>query len=183
MTRYATLVRIFLRVGSRAYGGWTTTALLLEDILVDQHKLLTARQMKSAVTAAQLIPGATQLAIAAYTGYLLRRTGGAIVAGLSFIAPAVSLAALFGAWYFRYAHDLQLTAHMGGLVAALAGIIAANAYKLARRHVTRWWMWLPPAGVVAARLALGVQAALLVVGALLVGCLLVIISKRRGETA
>ena len=60
---YTDIAKIFLRTGMMSFGGWSTTALLLEQELVKKHKAMEASDIKGAVAYAQILPGATQVSI------------------------------------------------------------------------------------------------------------------------
>lgn len=158
------LGQIFFRVGARSFGGWSTTALLLEKELVTQRKAITKVQLHGAVAYAQILPGATQVAIVSNAGYKLRGIPGAFLATACYLLPALSLLTIFAALYFRYAQGSQFVNHLGGLIAALGGVIFANAYNIGKRHVTHPALWLFVASAFIARLFLGINAVFIIVG-------------------
>jgi chromate transporter len=163
--------RIFLRVGARSFGGWSTTSLLLEKELVTQRKVISKAQLHGAVAYAQILPGATQVAIVSNTGYKLRGVPGAFLATACYSLPALSLITLFAVLYFHYAQGPQFVNHLGGLIAALGGVIFANAYNIGKRHVTHPALWLFVAAAFVARLIFGVNAVLVIIGFGAVGLL------------
>lgn len=165
------LGQVFFRVGARSFGGWSTTALLLEKELVMQRKAISKAQLHGAVAYAQILPGATQVAIVSNAGYKLRGIPGAFWATACYLLPALSLITLFAVLYFHYAQDPQLVNHLSGLIAALGGVIFANAYNIGKRHVTHPALWLLVAIAFAARLILGVNAVLVIIGFGAVGLL------------
>lgn len=130
---------MFLKIGATAFGGWSTTAVLLEK---ETAKLSPQPQLRGAIAYAQLLPGATQVAIVANVGYQLRGFAGALLATTSYLLPAMSLITVFAGIYFTYVHNLtNLGSRLDGLVAALAGIILANAYKIGEKHATHSFLW------------------------------------------
>ena len=151
------LILIFLKTGSSSFGGWSTTALLLEKELVDK-KLLTKKQLDGAVAYAQMLPGATQVAIVSNVGYRLRGLKGALLATASYLLPALSLITLFAILYFRYLTGAGIMHHLGGLIAALGGIILANAYHIGKRHATHWVLWVAVIVAALSKLWLGMNA-------------------------
>ncbi|HTE57696.1 MAG TPA: chromate transporter [Verrucomicrobiae bacterium] len=139
--RYGGLVRTFLKVGATAFGGWSTTALLLEKEFADT-KELTKRQVHTAVAYAQILPGATQIQIVSNIGYQLRGVRGACVAVASYVTPALILFLVFSVVYFRFLQGSQALEHLGGVSAALGGVMLANAYRIGKKHVSHPWMWM-----------------------------------------
>jgi chromate transporter len=148
---YAEIFKQFLSIGCQAFGGWSTTALLLERHFVHQHKAITDKHLKGAVAYAQILPGATQVALVSNVGYQLRGVMAAAVAAVAYLLPATALMTLFAAVYFHYAHGHNVAAHLDGLVAGLAGIILANAYRIGTRYATAKVLWLAVAVAFVAR--------------------------------
>lgn len=152
---YRDIAITFFKIGSTAFGGWATTAVLLEKELA---KYPIKPNVPGAVAYAQLLPGATQTSLVANVGYQLRGFRGATIATISYLLPAMSLITAFAAAYFHYLHNTSgLSGRLNGLVAALAGIILANAYKIGEKHATHWFLWLCGASAWLARLWLHIN--------------------------
>ena len=138
---YGYMTRLFFRVGATAFGGWSTTALLLEkELVATQH--ITKAHLHGAVAYAQVIPGATQVQIVSNIGYRLKGARGAVLAAACYVTPALMLFLAFSLLYFRYVPHGQIVSHLGGVAAALGGVLFANAYRVSKMHVTHPSMWL-----------------------------------------
>jgi chromate transporter len=158
------IVKLFAKTGASSFGGWSTTSLLLEKELVDKRKVLTQSQLKGGVAYAQILPGATQVSIVSNVGYRLRGFPGALLATISYLLPAISLITIFAVIYFHFAHDGSgLVKHLDGLIAALSGVILANAYKIGSKHTTKTWLWLLVGVAFAAKLWLSINALLIII--------------------
>lgn len=167
------MAKIFAHTGASSFGGWSTTSLLLEKELVEKRKVLTGAELKGGVAYAQILPGATQVSIVSNVGYRLRGFPGALVATLCYLLPAISLITIFAIVYFHFAHDSsKLMEHLDGLVAALSGVILANAYKIGSKHTTKAWLWLLVTLAFAAKLWFDVNALLIIVTFGLLGLVL-----------
>lgn len=159
------IVKVFARTGASAFGGWPTTALLLEKELVKKRKLLTQNQLKGNVAYAQILPGATQVSIVSSTGYKLRGFGGACMATASYLAPGIGLIVIFSIVYFQFLTDTsKLMEQLDGLIAALSGIILANAYRIGSKHTTKLWLWLIVGLAFVANLLLNISAFIIIIG-------------------
>lgn len=138
-TDLPSLFLIFLKTGSMSYGGWTTTVVLLQ-------KELTRRKLQAnldtAVSYGQILPGATQVAIVSNVGYQLLGSKGAVTAVIGYLIPSVTLMTVFAALYYQYAQGSDLFSQLQGLIAALSGIILANAYRIGSRHTERKILWI-----------------------------------------
>lgn len=121
-----------------SYGGWTTTVVLLQ-------KELTRRQipanLDTAIGYGQIIPGATQVAIVSNVGYQIRSFKGAVTAVIGYLLPSVTLMTIFAAIYYQYVQGSDIFSQLQGLIAALSGIILANAYRIGSRHTDRKILW------------------------------------------
>jgi chromate transporter len=174
------LAKVFIKTGASSFGGWSTTSLLLEKELVDKRKVLTQSQLKGSVAYAQILPGATQVSIVSNAGYSLRGFTGAFVATISYLLPATSLITIFAVVYFHFAHDGSgFVGHMDGLVAALSGVILANAYKIGSKHTTKTWMWLLAGVAFVAKLWLGINAVFIIITFGIGGLILSWVNSRR----
>jgi chromate transport protein ChrA len=77
----------------------------------------------------------------------------------------VVLMTTFAAVYFHHFRSAEINSHIGGLVAALAGVILANAYRIGSKHtVTKVW-WLVAISAFVARLFLGLDALIIILAA------------------
>ncbi len=114
------LARVFLRLGSTAFGGPAAHTALLHQELVVQRQSLSEEQFLDLVSAANLIPGPNSTELVIHIG--LQRAGyaGMLVAGLCFIAPAMFSVLALAAAYVRF----------GSLPAALALLAGVNEVGL-----------------------------------------------------
>jgi len=163
------LARVFFSTGLRSFGGWSTTALILERELVTERKLLSKAQLNGGVAYAQVLPGATQVAIVSNAGYKLRGPFGSLLATVSYLVPAVGLITLFAVLYFHSLHSSKIMQHMDGLIAALAGLIMANAFHIGKRHATQPWLWLGVALAFGLKVWLGVNIVVIILTFGLIG--------------
>lgn len=175
---YVGIAGTFAKVGVLSFGGWSTTALLLDNELVLTKKL-TDKQLDAAVASAQILPGATQVAIVANIGYQLRGVYGAVLATASYLLPATCLIVLFAAVYFGYLGSVDIMQHFGGLIAALAGIILANAYQIGRKHAVSGGLWLLVGLAFVAKLWFDMNAVLILLSFGFAGLLFWFVSSKR----
>jgi chromate transporter len=89
------LALIFLKTGAFAFGGWSTTIVLIEKHLGAMTPDVASIDIKGAASYAQILPGATQVAIVSNVGYQLQGIKGAFVATISYLTPAITLMVLF----------------------------------------------------------------------------------------
>jgi chromate transporter len=126
---------IFLRIGATAFGGLGATLALLERELLDRRRLVARDDVAEAVAATRLLPGPTVVQVVAYLGYVLRGWPGSLVATLAFLAPSVLAMLGLAVGYGAAAASPVSAPALGGLTAAVVGLIAATGFRLARATV------------------------------------------------
>lgn len=175
------IARIFFKIGTCSFGGWSTTAFLLEKELQLDRQAITPKRLNGAVAYAQILPGATQVAMVSNVGYKLRGVSGASIATVCYLLPALALITLFAIIYFRFAVGSGIMAYMGGLVAALGGVVLANAYNIGKRHATNYFLWTAVTLALGAKLILGINAVVIILVFGLAGLAYSLIASRRAN--
>lgn len=175
------IARICTKIGATAFGGWPTSAVMLEDELVNKRGVLSAKRMHAAVAYAQILPGGTQVCIMANVGYQLRGLPGAFTATVGFLLPGISMIVAFAITYFHLAQHTQIMSHAGGLIAALSGIIFANGLKLGAQRITNPKLWILVVAAFGAKVWLHVDT-LLLISAFAIGGLLISMQTKQLHT-
>ncbi|MBI1940666.1 MAG: chromate transporter, partial [Acidobacteria bacterium] len=85
------LARVFLKLGSTAFGGPAAHIAMMEDEVVRRRGWLSREEFLDLVGATNLIPGPNSTEMAIHVGYLRAGWAGLLVAGSCFIFPAVIL--------------------------------------------------------------------------------------------
>ena len=88
-SRLLELARIFLTLGSTAFGGPAAHIALYQIEFVQRRKWLDERRFMDLLGATNLIPGPNSTEMAIHIGYLRAGWPGLIVAGACFITPAM----------------------------------------------------------------------------------------------
>src|SRR5881628_3029293 len=83
------LAWLFLRLGTTAFGGPAAHVAMMEDEVVRRRKWLSREKFLDLLGAANLIPGPNSTELAIHLGYERAGWPGLIVAGTSFIVPAM----------------------------------------------------------------------------------------------
>src|SRR5258707_15650969 len=86
------LAAVFLRAGNLTFGGGDAITALLQRELVHRREWLTRDQYGLAQSLAKVTPGTAILAFCAATGWIVRRSAGALAAGLAVSVPSAALA-------------------------------------------------------------------------------------------
>ena len=173
------LARLFLKLGTVAFGGPPAHIAMMEDEVVSRRGWLTREQFLDFLGATNLIPGPNSTEMAIHVGRIRAGWPGLLVAGASFILPsAVMVTAL--AWaYVRFGSLPQVAGLLYGVKPIVIALIVQAVLKLAKTAVKS--TWIAVVGVFAALgTVLGVdQLAVLAGGGLLTGLVYWVRSGRR----
>src|ERR1043166_8956704 len=147
------LIRYFLYLGTFGFGGPVALVGFMHRDLVEQRRWIDEDEFRLGVALAQIMPGplAAQLAIA--LGYFQRGVAGATAVGLAFVVPSFLMVVAISIAYRRFGGLWWMQAAFYGIGAAVIGIIAIAAYKLARstnkRDLLLWGIFAALAAVTA----------------------------------
>src|SRR5215213_8539784 len=127
------LTAYFLTLGTIGFGGPVALVGYMQRDLVERRRWIDDEEYKLGLALAQIMPGplAPQLAIA--LGYFLHGVLGATLVGVAFVLPSFLMVLALSALYVAYGGLWWMQALFYGISAAVIGIIAIAAYKLARK--------------------------------------------------
>jgi chromate transporter len=132
------LGKTFLHLGITAYGGLA----MLEPIrqrVVQEKDWLSQKEFLDGLALCQMVPGATVVQLAAYVGYRLRRTPGALAAAGSFIFPAFVLMLGLSALYFAYGNIAWVKSVSRGLGVVVIALLLQAVWHLGQ-NVRKHWL-------------------------------------------
>ncbi len=123
----------FLRLGAIGFGGPVALVGYMQRDLVERRRWIDDEEYKLGLSLAQIMPGplAAQLAIA--IGYFAHGILGATSVGLAFVAPSFLMVIALSLLYVEFGGLWWMEALFYGVSAAVIGIIAIAAYRLARK--------------------------------------------------
>jgi chromate transporter len=131
----AEIALLFFRLGGTSFGGPAAQVALMEAEIVRRRKWLDRQHFFDLYSAMNVIPGPSSTELAMSLGLVRAGFPGLVVAGISFITPAV-LIILPMAWaYTRYGAVPEFRPVMVAVNAAVVAILAALFVRLARDAV------------------------------------------------
>ncbi len=162
------VARLFLRIGTMAFGGPAASIALIRDEVVVRRRWVSEQQFLDMMGAANLTPGPTASKVAMYVGQARAGLLGLVLAGLGFMAPAV-LAMTILAWaYARYQTTPTAGWLLYGIKPVIVPLIALALWGLGRKAVRSRLTAAVSLGVFALTFADFSPLSLLVGGGLLV---------------
>lgn len=129
------LAGLFLKLGTIAFGGPAAHVAMMEDEVVRRRKWLTREQFLDMLGATNLIPGPNSTEMAIHVGYVRAGLPGLLVAGASFIFPAVLIVLGFAWAYVRFG-QLPAVGHiLYGVKPVVVAIVLQAIWRLGRTAV------------------------------------------------
>lgn len=145
------LVRYMLALGTWGFGGPVALAGYMYRDLVEKRQWITDADYKEGLALAQLMPGPLAAQLAIYLGYVHYRFLGASLVGIAFVLPSFCMVVALGAAYVAYGGIGWMQSVFYGVGAAVTGIIALSAYKLANKSIGKdkllWPIFLASASI------------------------------------
>jgi len=143
------LAVLFLKLGTIAFGGPAAHIAMMEDEVVRRRRWMTYDEFLDLLGATNLIPGPNSTEMAIHIGH--RRAGfkGLLVAGASFILPAVLIVLIFAWAYVRYGSIPQVKGVLYGVKPVIIAIVLQALWSLGRTAVqTKFLAVIGIAGVI-----------------------------------
>jgi len=182
-----TVIHEWGRIGAIGFGGPPAHIALFRKLCVEERQWLTAHEFEDGIAATNLLPGPASTQLAIYCAWRLRGRLGAIIGGICFILPGLTIILALSA-LFLSAHPplwvLGLAAGAGAAVPAVAlsaamGLFPASWQRAGseRSVKVRWLAYLLAGGVSAATIG-----AFLVLVLMVCGCIEIAVrSKGNGQ--
>jgi len=129
------LARLFLRLGTIAFGGPAAHIAMMEDEVVRRRQWMTREQFLDLLGATNLIPGPNSTEMAIHIGHVRAGMPGLIVAGASFVLPAVLIVTAIAWAYVRYRTLPVAGAILYGVQPVIIAVVLQALWGLGRTAV------------------------------------------------
>ncbi|CAN5740682.1 hypothetical protein BH20ACT23_BH20ACT23_09210 [soil metagenome] len=144
------LAQLFLKLGSVAFGGPAAHIAMMQDEVVDRRRWFSRQRFLDLVGATNLIPGPNSTELAIHIGYERAGWAGLLVAGSSFIVPAMLIVTIFAWAYVEYGSTPAGEALLYGVQPVVIAIVGHALVKLVPTAARDWLL----RGIVVASIAL-----------------------------
>jgi chromate transporter len=118
----STVAREWLRMGLTGFGGPPAHVALLQRLVVDRERWMTAREFQDAYAACGLLPGPASTQLAIFCAYRVGGRRAAVVGGLGFVVPAVIIILLLSLVFLADAPPRWVRGAGAGAGAAVAAV-------------------------------------------------------------
>ena len=134
-TSLRALALLFLKLGTIAFGGPAAHIAMMEDEVVRRRRWMTHQEFLDLLGATNLIPGPNSTEMAIHIGHRQAGWIGLLVAGTSFILPAVLIVTGFAWSYVHYGSLPQVAGILYGVKPVIIAIVLQALWSLARTAI------------------------------------------------
>jgi chromate transporter len=124
---------LFFKLGSIAFGGPAAHIAMMEKEIVEKRKWMDHQHFLDLIGATNLIPGPNSSEMAMHCGHERAGWKGLIIAGITFIVPAVAITMVFAWLYSKYGTLPAAEPYIYGIKPAVVGIILYALYGLGKK--------------------------------------------------
>ena len=129
------LALLFFKLGSIAFGGPAAHIAMMEEEVVKKRRWMTPQHFLDLVGATNLIPGPNSTEMTMHCGHERAGWRGLVVAGVSFVFPAVVITMVFAWLYQRYGQLPAVEPFIYGIKPAVIAIILGAVYRLGTKAI------------------------------------------------
>lgn len=126
------LFATFFRIGLFTFGGGYAMIPMMEAEVVERRRWMSREEFIDLVAMAQSCPGVFAVNISVYTGYKLRRVGGAIAACAGAVVPSFVIILLIAMFFHRFKDNSIVAAIFRGIRPAVVALIAVPVFTMAK---------------------------------------------------
>jgi chromate transporter len=131
------LAKLFLKLGTIAFGGPAVSIGMFEDEVVSKRRWIDRQHFLDLVGATNLIPGPNAIEMAIHIGYNQKGLIGAFIAGISFMFTSVVITGVLAYFYLLYGSLPAVEPFLYGIKPAVIIIILNAVYKLGVKAVKK----------------------------------------------
>jgi chromate transporter len=129
------LARLFLKLGTIAFGGPAAHVAMMEEEVVRRRRWLSHERFLDLLGATNLIPGPNSTEMAIHIGLVRAGRSGLIVAGSCFILPAMVIVWVLASLYVRYGTLPQAAFVLYGIKPVIIAIVIQALWGLGKSAV------------------------------------------------
>jgi chromate transporter len=120
----------FLKIGSVAFGGFMALITVVQNTIVERHKLLDSEEILDGISLATLLPGPVAVNVVSYIGYRLRGGMGAFVCATAVILPSFFLLLALTIAYLEWGELPVVEKILAGVIPAVGALIINAAWGM-----------------------------------------------------
>ncbi|MBM78667.1 MAG: chromate transporter [Crocinitomicaceae bacterium] len=162
------IISVFFKLGCIAFGGPAAHIAMMEKEIIEKRKWMTHEDFLDLIGITNIIPGPNSTQMTMQCGYVRGGYIGLVLAGVSFILPAVLITLLFAIAFVKYGSLPNIEPIFLGIKPAVIGIILMATIKLSKKGFKNTTLII--AGLIVATLSIyGINEFVLIIGTALLG--------------
>ena len=134
-TSLGELARLFLKLGTIAFGGPAAHIAMMEEEVVRRRRWLSHEQFLDLLGATNLIPGPNSTEMAIHIGLVRAGWRGLVVAGSCFILPAMLIVWALASIYVKYGSLPEATFLLYGIKPVIIAIVVQALWGLGKSAI------------------------------------------------
>jgi chromate transporter len=134
------LARLFLKLGTTAFGGPAAHIAMLQQEVVERRGWITQAEFLDHLGASNIIPGPTSTELVIHIGRKRGGWAGLLVAGTCFILPAAVMVVILASAYVRYGAIPAVSGLLYGVKPVVIAIILQALWKLGGTAIRSVWL-------------------------------------------
>lgn len=131
----AEVVRLMLRLGFTAFGGPAAHVAMMHDEVVERRKWVSEQHFLDMLGATNLIPGPNSTEMTIHLGFVRAGWPGLLLAGASFITPAMLMVTALAWAYVRFGSTPAVEGLLYGIKPVVIAVIASALFSLGKKAV------------------------------------------------
>lgn len=147
--RYREIFYVFIKLGFLAFGGPAAHIAMMEEEVVKKRQWLSREKFVDLLGFTHLIPGPNSTEMAIHLGYIRGGTIGLLIAGVSFILPAMAIVLSLAVVYVGYGSLPTVAGIFNGVKPVILAIVALALFRLAKSVLKGWKAWITFVAVLA----------------------------------
>ena len=164
------IISVFFKLGCFAFGGPAAHIAMMEKEIIEKRNWMSHEEFLDLIGITNIIPGPNSTQMTMQCGYVRGGNIGLILAGLSFILPAVLITLLFAVFFVKYGSLPSIEPFFLGIKPAVIGIILMATIKLSKKAFKNRTLTI--SGFFVALLSIsGINEFIIIIGTALIGIL------------
>jgi chromate transporter len=131
--RLLSLMSVFFRLGTVAFGGPAAHIAMMDDEVVKRRQWMSRENLLDLIGVTNLLPGPNSTELAIHIGYERAGWRGLFVAGSSFILPAMLIVWALAALYARYQTVPEVEWLLYGVKPVIIAVVLQALWKLGKK--------------------------------------------------
>lgn len=162
----------FFKLGMFTIGGGITMIPLLQGIVSDRKKWMTADETVDCIAVAQSLPGVIAINMATYVGHRKKGIPGAVIATTGIMLPSLISIILVIEVLKGIGDNRYINGALTGIRAAATGLIAYSAYSVGTKVLKDTFCWIIAAAAFILITFFDVSVVYVVIGSIIAGLIL-----------